>query len=73
MPSYVYRLLLGCSERREPCRALTRGGDVREAVSGEACFIFKFVSLPQGHVKSQSRVLISIVKWTHPSRLEVSI
>lgn len=45
VPSYVYNELFGCSERNVPCSDLTRCGDVKLAVCGDACLIFKFVSL----------------------------
>jgi hypothetical protein len=45
VPSYVYRELLGCSERREPWRDATREGEVRGAVDVDACFILRLVSL----------------------------
>lgn len=32
MPSYVYNELLGCSDRKEPCKEFISVGFVRDAV-----------------------------------------
>lgn len=57
VPSNVYNELFGCSERKDPCSEVTSCGDVRFDVCGEACLIFKFVSLRsiRKHVRQQMK------------------
>ena len=64
MPSYVYSELFGCSDRSAPCRRPTSDGEVSEDVWGEACFIFRFVSLKKSINAIENRTAQKLLEHT---------